>query len=281
MKRPWFILLTLSIIVLGIYLFATAPTPLEEEASQQELIPIEKVFEILQTENATVRAMWTKDIVTAGKAAGMAFNENWRDQGVDAGPLPALFLRETAMQLEKNPVSLSLFLGSDQPINDANRFIGIQNDKFIAIRQTSKPEYFYDEGTQRFTAMFADIASAQGCVDCHNSSKESPKKDWALNDIMGATTWLYPKKAVSTDEMLILINALHESIAQVYQGYLDKTATFKNPPQIGTQWPKDGYYLPSLEVFMKEVKSRTAQTTLEAILDVTRDTHTSAETTNQ
>jgi len=55
------------------------------------------------------RAIWTKEIVGEGKKAGLKFDEHWRDADLEAGPLPALFLRETAKSMERSPLRLSLF----------------------------------------------------------------------------------------------------------------------------------------------------------------------------
>ena len=57
---------------------------------------------------------------------------HWKDEDVQAGPLPALFLRETAARLEASPVPLGLFLGSDYPISPSNRFQGAQAEAFAA-----------------------------------------------------------------------------------------------------------------------------------------------------
>ena len=90
-----------------------------------------------------------------------------------AGPLPALFLRETAEGLRRSPVPLYLFLGSDFPINDANKFTGLQTEHFQVIRRTGEPQFFLDPDIGFQTAMFTDIASAEACVVCHNSDANS------------------------------------------------------------------------------------------------------------
>jgi HAMP domain-containing protein len=47
-------------------------------------------------------------------------------------------------------------------------------------------EIIVDQGpTAHFTSFTADMASAQGCVDCHNRLPESPKHDFRLGDVMG------------------------------------------------------------------------------------------------
>ena len=43
-----------------------------------------------------------------------------------------------------------------------------------------------DGGQARLIYVTADVAGAQGCVSCHNSHPDSPRKDFALGDVMGA-----------------------------------------------------------------------------------------------
>jgi len=184
------IVYVLILIALIAYLFVSAPPPLPEAKAAGATVPVERVFAIVEAENDVVRALWTQEIVAAGKKVGLKFDEDWREAGVEAGPLPALFLRETAKSLEKHPVQLSLFLGSDFPIRDANRFAGLQMAKFLRIKATREPEFFFEPSTGMHTAMFSDTAVVEACIKCHNEHPQSPKNDWRLNDVMGATTWI-------------------------------------------------------------------------------------------
>jgi hypothetical protein len=114
--------------------------------------------------------------------------------------------------------------------------------------------------------MFPDYASVQPCITCHNDHPDSPKKDWVLNDVMGATTWTYPKKAVSRDEIIRIITSLRKGFRDAYSAYLEKTATFSRKPEIGIRWPKDGYFLPSADIFMNEFSKRASQSSMELLL---------------
>ena len=265
MAKQNFWIACLALGALSVYLFVSAPPPLEGKQAADAAIPVERMFEILKAENDVVRAMWTKEVVGAGKQNGLKFDERWRDPDVEAGPLPALFLRETAKSLEKNPTPLSLFLGSDYPVNSANRFEGLQLEKFQMVKQTLKPQFFFMPDIQMRVAMFSDVAVVEGCIQCHNKHEQSPKHDWKLNDVMGATTWMYPSDSVSMDELLRTLTALHQGFKDAYESYLDKTRKFANPPAIGEHWPAEGYFLPNSEVFMGEIAKRTAPQTLAAL----------------
>jgi hypothetical protein len=267
MKTSSLVVATLSLIALIVYLFASAPPPLAEQAAANASIPVERVFALVEAENDVARTLWTRDIVEAGTQAGLSFSETWREAGEEAGPLPALFLRETAKNLERNPVRLSLFLGSDAPISSSNRFEGMQAEAFGRIRSSGQPQFFQMPDTRLHTAMFPDEALTEACVSCHNEHEDSPKKDWKLHDVMGATTWAYPGAKLTAEEMISVLTALRSSVRGAYQAYLDKVATFGKPPEIGARWPREGYYLPSVDVFMSALNESAAAASLEVLLD--------------
>ena len=254
-------------IVFVALIVVNAPPPDDATTDGGPPVPIEVVFSVLEAENDAVRQVWARDIEGAGQEQGIRFDEDWHDEGLDAGPLPALFLRETAESLRRSPVPLYLFLGSDFPINDANRFTGQQAQHFEEIRRTGEPQFFLDAELGFQTAMFSDIASAEACVVCHNSDPDSRKTDWQVGEVMGATTWSYPDAEISMAEALELIGALRRSVREAYVHYLEKAATFADPPPVGDLWPADGYFLPSADVFMAEVEERTSAQTLRLLLE--------------
>lgn len=263
------LLLAALALVACVYLFATAPPPLPEAAaSSGKRMSVATLFEMCAAENALVREIYTKKVVEPGKKAGLAYAENWREPGVDAGPLPALFLRETAKSLERRKVRLGLFLGSDFPISAANRFSGSQARAFEQLRQDRKPRHFYMADVKLHGAMFPDLAVAKACVDCHNEHADSPKKDWLLDDVMGATTFTYPADSVSLSEALEVLAALRGAFLDAYVAYIEKAKSFATPPEIGDQWPTDGYSLPSPSTFLAEANRRTSSSSLERLLTV-------------
>ncbi len=273
-NRLSLLILVLGFISLNVYLFASAPAPLPDgkQSNAGKKIPIEQAFTLLAAENDAVRSLYTQKIVGQGQKVKLAFQEDWKDKGIEAGPLPALFLRGTATFLEKHPVPLGLFLGSDFPISSSNKFKGIQETYFNQIKEDKQPKFFFDEGTRMYTAMFPDVANVATCVSCHNNHKDSPKTNWKLNDIIGATTWTYPEDSVSVEKLTEMINAYRSGAQTTYEGYLAKTRSFTTTaqPTIGTLWPERGYYLPTTEVFMDSVNQRVSPYTLKQLLLVAR-----------
>ncbi|MEQ1512086.1 MAG: DUF3365 domain-containing protein [Lysobacteraceae bacterium] len=262
------VLVLAALSVLGIYLFATAPPDLEGDRSGGRTVPVETLFRLLNAENASIRKLYTTDIVTPGLKNGLKYREDWKDKDVHAGPLPALVLRETANRLQQRVPDLSLFLGSTFPIEASNKFKGAQLAYFDKIDKNREPQFFLDDSTGRYTAMFADIAGAPACVKCHNEHPKSPRKDWKLDDVMGATTWSFPRKQVSTDELVEILGAYRTAALDTYSAYLKETESFAEAerPQLGARWPKDGLYLPDIDTFRKSVETLNSTASLNLLL---------------
>ncbi len=263
-----FTLFFLLLVALSIYLFVSAPPPLANEKPMGLSIPVEEVLILLDQENQLVRNLYTKEIVGDGKKQKLLFDENWDERHVFAGLLPAQFLRETARSIERSKVKLGLYLGSDYAINQANQLEGMQLRTFKQIKRDRKAKFLYIEEARRYVYMAPDIATVKPCVTCHNDHKESPKDDWKIDDVMGVTTWTYPKKEVPIEEVLLLVEALHEGIKSAYQNLITEMEAMEKPPLIGKRWPKEGYFIPDADEFMREVNQRTAKITFSQLIQM-------------
>ena len=255
-KRLFFTAIILVFISINAYLFITAPEPLQLNSGREPYVySVNDGFSLLAKLNDKYRGIYTKRIVGDGKTVQLKFDERWQNQHVEAGPLPALFLRSTSANLEKSPIPLGLYLGSDYPISESNLLTGVQGEKFEEIKQDHEPRFFYDQDTQRYIAMFPDFASAPACVSCHNEHPSTPKTDWKLNDIMGATTWSFPRDSLTSRELISWVTAYNESAKASYASYLEKTKAFidAEQPEIGSKWPSEGYFLPNVETFSEAV----------------------------
>lgn len=239
-----------------VYLFATAPAALESGPSAKKTMSTQEALTLLALENDITRTLFTKEIVGKGKAQGLKFDEDWADQDVIAGPLPALFLRGVAGELAASDVPLGLFLGSDFPIESSNGFKeGQQMDEFKAMRQDFLPKHFVDETTGEYVSMFPDFASAAPCVSCHNEHERSSKSDWKLGDLMGATTWSYPSDSVTTDEFLAMLGEYRKGVEVVWGQYLAELEQLgsEEQPQIGNNWPSEGLFIPGHVAFRDSI----------------------------
>jgi hypothetical protein len=204
----------------------------------------------------------TREIVGEGGKVGPAFREDWKKDGA-GGPPPALLLRETSNRLQMQVPELSSS-GLRLPLVKENLFKGEQAQHYQEVKRTLQPKFFFDQAQGRTTAMFPDRAAAPACVSCHNEHPNTPKKDWALGESMGATTWSYAGRQVPSETMLRMVRQLRESAVEAYGSYLHKVASYPDAarPAIGSKWPREGFFLPDRDTFRKAVEAQNSAGTL-------------------
>lgn len=236
---------------------------------KEMVFSVKQVLEIIAQENDITRTLYTKEIVGSGKKQGIKFDEDWQKEEVEAGPLPALLLRGIANNIRKSDVPLRLYLGSDFPINNANLFKGKQAELHKLIKENKIPQYFYDKEQQMYTAMFADVANVKACISCHNNHEQTTKTDWKLGDVMGSTTWQYPKDSLTYSDAIKTLKAYRNATKATYLDYIDEIGSFKESekPIIGDKWPSaGGQYLPSADVFLDSVIQLTSYQTMKLLM---------------
>lgn len=118
----------------------------------------------------------------------LACTENWRED--HALPVHAQMLRAAASSIQKRGAEFSYTLRSLWPINAGH---GPQTDVeqtgLEAVARNPDTPYYTEEtlgGRSYFTAVYADRASLPSCVECHNRHPGSPRRDFRLDEVMGA-----------------------------------------------------------------------------------------------
>ncbi len=111
-------------------------------------------------------------------------------------PLPVQIVNETSQMFSTKTTGLRYRLISLWPINRKNSPRD-QVDKNSLEAVGMRPErpvtrtVTIDDQTY-FHAIYADRASSQACVACHNSHPNSPKKNFQVGDIMGGLVIEFP-----------------------------------------------------------------------------------------
>lgn len=117
-------------------------------------------------------------------------------------PMPMLWLSKKG---------LGMYLDSDAPIGKSNQFKDFQLAAFNKVKE-ERSNVFLETHDDEYVAMYPDIASAKPCVSFHNEHLESPKADWKMDDVMGATTWTYPRKHLGAAEHLEVADDFNSSV---------------------------------------------------------------------
>ena len=160
-------------------------------------LPVEKVADYLYAVIEADREVYTKHVVERMQIKGVVVaSENWEEK--NTLPLPAQFLMESGRVMARKNIGVQYRLISLWPINKRN----VARSEFekeglgtILTHQTKPYTGFVKEGGARyFQAVYPDLAVAQACIGCHNSHPDSPKRDFKINDVMGALVISIPVK---------------------------------------------------------------------------------------
>ena len=127
-------------------------------------------------------------------------------------PLPATFVREVSELTAAAREGYAANLISPWPINKEkglrDRF---HKEAFASLQDNPTGQFFRIdtiEGKPVMRMLMADFASAQSCVDCHNSHPLSPRRDFRLNDLMGGLEIVVPMEqylAESRQDLLLTV----------------------------------------------------------------------------
>jgi hypothetical protein len=123
-------------------------------------------------------------------------SEQWQDN--KALLLPAQMFRETAIILQESGSDISFSLLSLWPINKQNAAQTDAEKKGLEFIKTNPGKNYYEQeklGPKTyFTSVYPDNAVSMACVTCHNGHKDSPKKNFKMNDNMGGVVIRIPVK---------------------------------------------------------------------------------------
>ena len=162
-------------------------------------LPIEKVADYVHAVIEADREVYTRHVVERMQAKGVVVaSENWEER--NTLPLPAQFLMESGRIMAKQSLGIQYRLISLWPINKRN----VARSEFekeglgtILTHPTMPYTGYVKVGDARyFQAVYPDLAVTEACIGCHNTHPHSPKRDFKINDVMGAIVISIP--AVST-----------------------------------------------------------------------------------
>lgn len=154
------------------------------------------VADMLHAVMSADRTVYTKQVVNrlTIKEKVITASEHFDDD--KALPLPAQMFRFGAELAAEKTKKFSYSLLSLWAVNKQNTPRTDAEKKGLEFIAANKGQNFYTEemlGNQKyFTAVYADVAVAPACVTCHNQHKDSPRRDFKLNDVMGGVVIRIP-----------------------------------------------------------------------------------------
>ncbi len=160
-------------------------------------LPIEVVADYVHAVIEADREVYTKHVVERMQVKGIVVaSENWEQK--NTLPLPAQFLMESGRVMARKGIGVQYRLISLWPINKRN----VASSEFektalgTVLTHPTKPYtgFVKEGGARYFQAVYPDLAVTQACIGCHNAHQDSPKRDFKINDVMGAMVISIPVK---------------------------------------------------------------------------------------
>ena len=135
------------------------------------------------------RTVYTRDVVNRlqNELGVIKASEHWKED--KALPLPAQMFRMGAELAQQKEAGVHFALLSAWPISRQNMpRTEVEKAGLDFVAKNPSENYYGSEklgDSTFFTAVYPDKAIAQACVDCHNQHASSPRRDFALGDVMG------------------------------------------------------------------------------------------------
>lgn len=158
-------------------------------------VPVETVVDYIYAVLASDRTFYTVHVVERMQQRGVIeSSERWRSE--PTLPLPAQFVQESSNLAALTGVKVRYRLIGLNPINKqsgpASEFEKKGLEAVMAEPDRPYKGYVTDRGERRFEALYADRAVSPVCVTCHNAHPRSTKRDYKLNDVLGAVAISIP-----------------------------------------------------------------------------------------
>jgi hypothetical protein len=170
--------------------------PVRGSAAEAPNLSPEMVADYIHAVVESHRAFYTGHVVQLLEEQGVAkAGGEWSTQKKTI-PLPVQVVNETSHMFATKALGLRYRLISLWPISQKNSPRD-QADKSSLEALGQRPERSIArtvtiDGQTYFHAVYADIATSQACIACHNAHPNSPKKDFQVGDIMGGLVIEFP-----------------------------------------------------------------------------------------
>lgn len=137
---------------------------------------------------AAFREFYTKEVVERLEGTSAKVSHLYKEME-GAVPLPATMTMELGEYIAgKNRDGTTFRLFSDQPFpwRQDRALDEFQRDALAALNEGGDSFFRFEEMNDRRVLRYAvPVVMTEGCVACHNSHAESPKRDWRIGDIRG------------------------------------------------------------------------------------------------
>ena len=184
---------TVTFLIVSGWWSATGSSAKDESKSAG--IAPEKVADIVHAILEAHRTIYTTQIVNRLQEKGIiSAAEHWEQE--NALLLPAQFLQHSGRLVAESGEGIRYRLISLSPIYHRNApATDFERKALESLKQGTKTPItgIVASGKKRyFQAIYPDRAVSSACISCHNSHPLSPKRNFKMNDVMGAIAITIP-----------------------------------------------------------------------------------------
>lgn len=184
-----------ALVVAGVAAMATGCGGEKQAVGVEPKRMADSLFAVMSADRANYTTMVVKRLSSDAKI--IKADEHWQDIG-NGIPLPAQMFRYGAEKVAERTSDFTYSLQSLWPINKQNAPRTDLEKQGLQYIADNPGQNFYGEeslgGVKYYTAVYADVAVATPCVDCHNGHKDSPRTDFKIGDTMGGVVIRIPLK---------------------------------------------------------------------------------------
>lgn len=193
MERSHIAVATITLVLIA--LMNGGPALWAKDSPASAGIAPEKVADYVHAILQADRTIYTTQIVMRMQDKSIVkATEHWEQD--NSLPLPAQFLQQSGRLVAESGRGIRYRLISLSPIYQHNAPATEFERKALEtlIRQPDRPVtgMVTSGKKQYFQAIYPDRAVSGACVSCHNSHRLSPKRDFKINDVMGAIAITIP-----------------------------------------------------------------------------------------
>ena len=136
----------------------------------------------------TIRAYYTENVVDKIVSEGTFKVSSDHKNDAKAIPLPVTMMHDLSALLADRDTSIHLYSQIPFPNRADRQLDAFQREAWDFLIRNPQGSYSRNEvrdGKHVVRVALADTMAVKACVDCHNGTVESPKKDWKLGDLRG------------------------------------------------------------------------------------------------
>ena len=136
----------------------------------------------------TIREYYTENVVDKIVMEGTFKASSDHKGDAKAIPLPVTMIHDLSALLTKQDTAISLYSKFPFPNRENRQLDAFQQEAWDFLSKNPQESYSRTEmrdGKQVVRVAVADTMVVQACVNCHNTTAASPKKDWKLGDLRG------------------------------------------------------------------------------------------------